>query len=135
MFTATRTANADVIAPLSPTPPKSSYIIAVLGMTVESTSLVLLSYDVSATHRSAASRVAHLIFSRKDAAADAPVPFIRRSGVVWIGQSVFLMPKAIAAELTEKLHGLGAAVASAHVSIPAAEIEALRRGARRPRSS
>src|SRR3989442_331287 len=55
--------------------------------------LVLLSYDVSAINRSAASRVAHLIFGRKDAGPDSPVPYILRAGVVWIGQSVFRLPR------------------------------------------
>jgi hypothetical protein len=89
--------------------------------------LVLLSYDVSGTNRSAASRVAHLIFGRKDAAEDAPPPHIRRPGVVWIGQSVFLLPHSIAVELVEKLHGLGAVVTTAQISISRAEIEGLRR--------
>jgi hypothetical protein len=102
---------------------------------MDPTTLVLMSYDVSADHRSAASRVAHLIFGRKDASGERPVPYIRRAGVVWIGQSVFLLPKAVATELAEKLHSLGAALTMAHVSIPTAEIEALRRGARRPRAS
>jgi hypothetical protein len=97
---------------------------------MEPSLLVLLSYDVSATHRSAASRVAHLIFGRKDAPEEGPVPYIRRPGVAWIGQSVFLMPNLVAAELAEKLHGLGAVVAMAHVSIAAPEVEALRRRTR-----
>jgi len=92
--------------------------------------MMLLSYDVSATRRSAASRVAHLIFGRKDASERGPVPYVRRAGVVWIGQSVFLMPKAIAMELAEKLHALGAIVAMGRVSISAADIEALRRRTR-----
>ena len=95
----------------------------------------LLSYDVSATQRSAASRVAHLIFGRKDAPEGGPVPYIRRPGVVWIGQSVFLMPRATASELAEKLQGLGAAVTMAQVSIRSADIEALRRRARPRRAS
>ena len=89
--------------------------------------LVLLSYDVSGANRSAASRVAHLIFGRKDAAEVAPPPYIQRPGVVWIGQSVFLLPQSIAVELVERLHGLGASVTTARISIPRAEIEAFRR--------
>lgn len=106
-----------------------------LRLSEPSARLVLLSYDVSATHRSAASRVAHLIFGRKDAPENGPVPYIRRAGVVWIGQSVFLKPKATATDLAGKLHGLGATVTMAHVSIPAAEIEALRRRTRPWRAS
>lgn len=82
-------------------------------MCMEPTSLVLLSYDVSSARRSAASRVAHLISGRTDASERGPLPYVRRAGVVWIGQSVFLMPKPIATEPAEKLHGLGAVVAMA----------------------
>jgi hypothetical protein len=97
---------------------------------MEPSTLVLLSYDVSTARRSAASRVAHLIFGRKDAPEGGPVPFVRRAGVVWIGQSVFLMPKATATELAEKLYALGAIVAMGRVSISPADIEALRRRTR-----
>lgn len=97
--------------------------------------MVLLSYDVPATNRSAASRVAHLIFGRNDASEERSIPYVRRAGVVWIGQSVFLMPRAVAEELAERLQCLGAAVATAHVTILPAEIESLRRARRsgRPR--
>src|SRR5688572_25439232 len=97
-------------------------------MAMDPAPLVLLSYDVSVTHRSAASRVAHLIFGRQDAPENGTVPFIRRPGVVWIGQSVFLLPEAVAKELAEKLHGLDAVVTMARVAIPAMEIEACDEG-------
>src|SRR2546426_11300793 len=89
--------------------------------------LVLLSYDVSAINRSAASRVAHLIFGRKDAGPDSPVPYILRAGVVWIGQSVFLLTRPLAVELAEELHALGATVTMRNVSIPRTEIESIQR--------
>lgn len=92
-----------------------------------SVALVLLSYDVSCANRSAASRVAHVIFGRKDAPENAPLPYIRRPGVVWIGQSVFVLPHSIAVELAERLHGLGAAVTMARVSIRHSEMAAFRR--------
>jgi len=92
--------------------------------------LVLLSYDVSAANRSAASRVAHLIFGRKDMPEASSRPYILRPGVVWIGQSVFVLPQPLAAELAEKLRGLGAAVTMARVTITSADMEAFRR---RPR--
>jgi hypothetical protein len=92
--------------------------------------LVLLSYDVSTANRSGASRVAHLIFGRKDMPEASPRPYILRPGVVRIGQSVLVLPEPLAAELAEKLEGLGATVTMARVSIPSAEIEAFRR---RPR--
>ncbi|TLZ73626.1 MAG: hypothetical protein E6K06_02420 [Methanobacteriota archaeon] len=95
--------------------------------------LMLLSYDVSAINRSAASRVAHLIFGRKDAGPDSPVPYILRAGVVWIGQSVFLLPRPLAVELAEELHGLGAMVTMGNVSIPRTEIESFQRRAQQRR--
>src|SRR5437879_383808 len=92
--------------------------------------LILLSYGVSTTNRSAASRVGHLIFGRRDMPEASPRPYILRPGVVWIGQSVFVLPPPLAAELAEKLHGLGAAVTMAPVTISSTEMEAFRR---RPR--
>lgn len=71
-----------------------------------------------------------MIFGRKDAAEGSPPPYIRRPGVVWIGQSVFILPKSLALDLAAKLHGLGAVVTMAHVSIPNREIEAFRRRTR-----
>src|SRR5437899_11643579 len=88
--------------------------------------LVLLSYDVCATNRSAASRVAHLIFGRRDMPEASPRPYILRPGVVWIGQSVFVLPQPLAAELAEKLHGVGAAVTMAPVPSSSLEIEPVR---------
>jgi len=68
---------------------------------------VLLSYEVAVAARSLSVLVAQLIFGRSDAGPDAPPPYIARPGVVWIGQSVLLMPQPIARELAEKLRGLG----------------------------
>ena len=95
--------------------------------------LVLLSYDVSSINRSVASRVAHLIFGRKDAGPDSPVPYILRAGVVWIGQSVFLLPRPLAMELAEELNGLGAMVTMGNVSMPRRETESFQRRARQRR--
>src|SRR2546425_5299076 len=95
--------------------------------------LMLLSYDVSSINRSAASRVAHLIFGRKDAGPDSPVPYILRAGVVWIGQSVFLLPQPLAIELAEALHGLGAMVTMGNVSMLRGEIESFQRRAQQRR--
>src|SRR5437773_1457210 len=69
--------------------------------------LVLLSYDVTKANRSSASRVAHLIYGRADVRVSETRPFIQRAGVVWIGQSVFVVPEPDARELAEKLRGLG----------------------------
>jgi hypothetical protein len=96
-------------------------------------SLVLLSYDVTKRNRSAASRVAHLIFGRADVRADETRPFIRRAGVVWIGQSVFVLPEPDAMELTEKLRRLGALVTMAPIAVDEIRFEAFRRRALRGR--
>src|SRR2546423_14289125 len=67
--------------------------------------LVLLSYDVTKANRSSASRVAHLIYRRADVRVSETRPLIQRAGVVWIGQSVFVVPEPDARELAEKLRG------------------------------
>ncbi|TLZ56700.1 MAG: hypothetical protein E6K15_05280, partial [Methanobacteriota archaeon] len=64
---------------------------------------VLLSYDVDGRARALSVRVAQLIFGRSDAGPDAPPPFIARPGVLWIGQSVFLMPSPVAMDLADRL--------------------------------
>ncbi len=92
---------------------------------------MLLSYDVPRELRSVAARVSHVIFGRGDEGADAPPPFIQRPGVVWLGQSVLLMPPALAAELARRLETLGAHVAMARISIGAEELNAFRRRMRR----
>lgn len=94
----------------------------------------MLSYDVTKGHRSAAARVAHLIFGRPDIRSRGCVPFIRRPGVVWIGQSVFVLPANTATELAEALRRLGAIVTTAPIAIDRVRFEAFRKRAleRRP---
>ena len=88
---------------------------------------ILLSYDVSANARSAAVKVCHLIFGRSDSPPDGPVPYIRRRGVVWVGQSVFLLPRREAASMARDLQGLGARVRTARIRIETVELARLRR--------
>ncbi len=88
---------------------------------------VLLSYDVSGAARSTAVRVCHLVFGRADVAAGSPPPFIQRPGVVWVGQSVLLLPGHLADELASRLRGLGATVSTTPVRVDPADLEALRR--------
>ena len=83
---------------------------------------VLVSYDVSGNARSVAVRVCQIVFGRS--AAQRPAPnerraegFIWRPGVVWIGQSVLVMPPHDAEELIDRLRKLGVVVAKAPVSI------------------
>ncbi len=92
---------------------------------------ILLSYDVAADKRAVASRVSHVIFGRGDEPVDGPIPFIRRPGVVWLGQSVLLMPRSTAHELAVRLEGMGARVAMAQIQIDHGELEAFRRRMRR----
>ena len=86
----------------------------------------LLSYDVPRDRRSIAARVSHLIFGRGDSRPNATAPFILRPGVVWLGQSVLLMPASTAMELEARLRSLGAEVATATVKIEPGELSAFR---------
>ncbi len=88
----------------------------------------LLSYDVSGEARAAASRVCQVVFGRSDAGPDAPSPFIARPGVVWIGQSVLLMPRSLADDLARRLRDLGAKVVVAGIAIQPAELARFRQG-------
>src|SRR2546423_2259498 len=97
--------------------------------------LVLLSYDVMKANRSSASRVAHLIYGRADVRVSETRSFIQRAGVVWIGQSVFVVPEPDARELAEKLRGLGAIVTMAPIAVDVIRFEALDRKSTRLNSS
>lgn len=105
-----------------------------MSATDTTTRLIPLSCDVTAGNRSAASRPAHLIFGRADVRTEEVCPFNRRAGVVWIGQSVFVVPEPDADELAEKLRGLGAIVTMAPVAVDSVRFEEFRRRAlaRRP---
>lgn len=101
-------------------------------MTADATSTdVVLSYDVPREMRTAAAKVSHVIFGRGDGGKDAPVPYLQQPGVVWLGQSVLLMPSPLARELAIRLESLGARVAMARISIQAVELDAFRRRMRR----
>ena len=53
--------------------------------------------------------------------------FIHRPGVVWIGQSVLVMPPRDAAELEDRLTSLGVRVSMGRISIDATAVERFRR--------
>ena len=95
---------------------------------------VLLSYDVSGAARTVAARVCQIIFGRvRISEGPARVRyqekgFIHRPGVVWVGQSVLVMPPGDGSELSDRLRGLGVRVATGPVSIPRSTLEAFRRG-------
>jgi len=89
----------------------------------------LVSYDVSGRARSAAARVCQIVFGRKRIARgfERNDPgFIHRPGVVWIGQSVLVMPFRDANELAERLRRMGVRVAMAPMAIPRESLEAFR---------
>jgi|SRR5712691_1839425 len=91
---------------------------------------ILVSYDVSGGPRSVAARVCQIVFGRKrivqGRARDEP-GFIHRSGVIWIGQSVLVMPSPDAEELAPRLRCLGVRVAIAPVVVSGTDLEAFRR--------
>ena len=84
---------------------------------------VLLSYDVSGAERAVAARVCQIIFGRRRISESAARTvyrekgFIHRPGVVWVGQSVFVLPPGDASELVDRLRRLGVRVVSSPVSI------------------
>lgn len=111
-----------------------------MGMTIEGYDgdRVLLSYDVSGSARAIAARVCQIIFGRRRI-SEGPrraryleEGVIHRPGVVWIGQSVLVMPPEDAHELTDRLHRLGVRVATSPVSIARADLEAFRRASGSP---
>ena len=99
---------------------------------------VLLSYDVAGSDRAVAARVCQIVFGRRRV-SEAPEHvryrekgFIHRPGVVWVGQSVLIMPPGDAVELETRLRGLGVRVATGAVSIGRSTLEAFRRPAPLP---
>jgi hypothetical protein len=93
---------------------------------------VLISYDVVGSERSVAARVCQIVFGRSKDRARRSIErraegFIWRRGVVWIGQSVLVMPPTDATDLTQRLGKLGVRVAAAPVSIDRTSLEAFRR--------
>ena len=112
-------------------------VCMLIGMTPDGTHFpdrVLLSYDVSGTARSAAVQVCQIVFGRTRVArltgeVRHETGFIHRAGVVWIGQSVLVLPPADADELAARLRRLEVRVAMAPVAIGRASLEAFRRPA------
>jgi hypothetical protein len=104
-------------------------------MTVEEygrTERVLLSYDVSGIARPRAARVCHIVFGRIRRSEDGKPEkiergFVHRPGVVWVGQSVLILPRRDADELAARLRTLGVRVGSAQVTVAVADLRAFRR--------
>jgi hypothetical protein len=84
-------------------------------MTIEGyggTERVLLSYDASGIVRPRAARVCHIVFGRVRRSGDGKPEkvergFVHRPGVVWVGQSVLILPRRDADELAARLRVLG----------------------------
>jgi len=91
----------------------------------------LLSYDVSGSARSKAATVCQIVFGRTRSNGGTGVRrqkgFIHRPGVVWIGQSVLVLPPRDARELAVRLRNLGVRVSMAPVTIARIALEAFRR--------
>lgn len=93
---------------------------------------VLLSYDVSGSARSVAAQVCQIVFGRTRVsgpprhARSKTEGFIDRPGVVWIGQSVLVMPPHDGAELAERLRRLRVRVAMGSIAIARPTLEAFR---------
>src|SRR2546429_5642604 len=92
---------------------------------------VLISYDVAGSERSVAARVCQIVFGRSKDRTPGPDErraegFIWRRGVVWIGQSVLVMPPADAADLTERIPKIRGRGARGPVSIDRSSPEAVR---------
>lgn len=109
---------------------------------MDDSDLWILSYDVDGRDRSTASRVCHLIFGRKNTTTAAGLPkeyeqpgFIHRSGVVWVGQSVLILPRSDAAELRGRLEAMGVSVGLGRLTIDGPNLAVFRRRRRRAASS
>jgi len=103
--------------------------------------LWILSYDVDGRDRAISVRVSQLIFGRRNTTTREGRPatyeqpgFIHRPGVVWVGQSVLVMPTADAIELRNRLEGLGASVGIGRLIIDGPNLAQFRRRRRRSRA-
>ncbi len=108
---------------------------------METNDLWMLSYDVDGRDRLASVRVSQLIFGRKNTTTREGRPatydqpgFIHRPGVVWVGQSVLILPRKDALELRGKLEGLGASVGIGQLLIDGPNLDLFRRRRRRSRT-
>ncbi len=88
---------------------------------------------MSGTARSVAAQVCQIVFGRmrtsesSDRHRYVERGFIHRPVVVWVGQSVLVLPPRDAAELGDRLRRLGVRVALGPVAISRSTLEAFRR--------
>jgi hypothetical protein len=99
--------------------------------------LWMLTYDVRGRDRGTAVRVCQLIFGRKNSTTKEGQPrtydqpgFIHRPGVVWVGQSVLILPGGDALELRGRLEGMGVLVGLGQLTIDDANLGVFRRHSR-----
>src|SRR2546422_6606246 len=103
--------------------------------------LWILSYDVDGRDRATSVRVCRVIFGRKNTTTREAIPatyevpgFIHRPGVVWVGQSVLILPRADALELRGRLEGMGVLVGVGALAIDDANLSVFRRHSRSRRA-
>ena len=103
--------------------------------------LWMLTYDVPGTDRGTAVRVCHLIFGRKNSTTKEGRPwvydqpgFIHRRGVVWVGQSVLILPRVDALELRGLLERMGVLVGLGRLTIDDSSLAIFRRHSRARKS-
>ena len=96
--------------------------------------LWILSYDVDGRDRATSVLVSRLIFGRKNTTTREGRPatydqpgFIHRPGVVWVGQSVLILPRRDALELRDRLESLGASVGIGRLVIDEVNLRTFRR--------
>ena len=96
--------------------------------------LWILSYDVDGGDRATAVRVCQLIFGRENTTTREGQTvsydqkgFIHRPGVVWVGQSVLILPDADAQELRGRLEGMGVSVGAGRLTIEPTQLARFRR--------
>ena len=100
--------------------------------------LWILSYEVDGRDRATSVRVCRVIFGRKNTTTREAIPatyevpgFIHRPGVVWVGQSVLILPRADALELRARLEAMGVSVGLGRLVIDRQNLDAFRRRRRR----
>ena len=104
--------------------------------------LWILSYDVDGRDRATSVLVCRVIFGRKNTTTRDGVPvtydvpgFIHRPGVVWVGQSVLILPRADALDLRTRLEAMGVSVGLGRLVIDRPDLDAFRRRRRRGKGS
>lgn len=109
---------------------------------MENGNLWILSHDVDGDDRGTAVQVCQLILGRRNTTTRQGASisydqsgFIHRPGVVWIGQSVLILPERDAFELRGRLEGMGASVGLGKLAIDDANLDRFRRRRRRPLAS